>query len=65
MVLFDLVYRHLPDLKFSKLHYLLRCTASSSEVPTPFKRGARATELESFCALILSGAVVKEVHKIA
>ena len=39
---FGLVCRRLPELKVPNLHFSLMCTISSSEVPTPFKRGARA-----------------------
>ena len=31
---------------------ILKCSISSSEVPTPFEGGARATELESSGALV-------------
>ena len=34
------------------LHFSLMCSISSSEVPTPFEGGARATELESSGALV-------------
>ena len=34
------------------LHFSLMCSISSSEVPTPFAGGARATEHESSGALV-------------
>ena len=34
------------------LHFSLMCSISSSEVPTPFQGGARATEFESSGALV-------------
>ena len=52
LVWFGLVCRRLPELKVSNLHFSLMCSISSSEVPTPFEGGARATELESSCALV-------------
>ena len=47
-----LVCRRLPKLKVPNLHFSLMCSISSSEVPTPFEGGARATELESSGALV-------------
>ena len=52
MVWFGLVCRRLPKLKVPNLHFSLMCSISSSEVPTPFEAGARATELESSGALV-------------
>ena len=52
LVWFGLVCRRLPKLKVPNLHFSLMCTISSSEVPTPFEGGARATELESSGALV-------------
>ena len=49
-----LVCRRLPELKVYNLHFSLMCSISSSEVSTPFERGARATGLKS------SGALVKQ-----
>ena len=42
----------LPELNVPNLHFSLMCSISSSEVPTPFEGGARATELESSGALV-------------
>ena len=47
-----LVCRRLPELKVPNLHFSLTCSISSSEVPTQFEKGARATELESSGALV-------------
>ena len=52
LVWFGLVCRRLPKLKVPNLHFSLMCSISSSEVPTPFEGGARATELESSGALV-------------
>ena len=49
---FGLVCRRLPELKVSNLHFSFMCSISSSEVPTPFEGGARATKLESSGALV-------------
>ena len=52
LVWFGLVYRRLPEQKVPNLHFSLMCSISSSEVPTRFEGGARATELESSGALV-------------
>ena len=49
---FDLVCRHLPELKVPNLHFCLMCSISSAEVPTPFEGDTKATELESSGALL-------------
>ena len=49
---FGLVCRGLSELKVPNIHFSLMCSIISSEVPTPFKGGARATELESSGALV-------------
>ena len=53
LVWLGLVCRRLPELKVPNLNFSLICSISFSEVPTPFERGARATELE------ISGALVE------
>ena len=52
LVWFGLVRTRLPELKVPNLHFSLMCSISSSEVPTPFEGGARATELGSSGALV-------------
>ena len=58
LVGFGLVCRRLPELKVPNLHFCHMCSISSSEVPTPFEGGARATELKS------SGVLVERPLKI-
>ena len=48
---FGLVCMRLLELKVPNLHFRLMWSVSSSEVPTPFERGAMATELENSDAL--------------
>ena len=52
LVWFGMAFRRLPELKVPNLHFSLMRSISSSEVPTPFEGGARATELECSGALV-------------